>query len=206
MMLEVEKKYLIDSDSIHEMKKTFSYTQVGIVQWYFDKSERTLTSSRIRCLVNSSGSQTWICGTKSCIDGNLVLREENERQVDGLTINMEKLKNLPFVIKTRTIFEANPKAEVVIDELIANPYVQYDVKCLLEIELKNVSGEDYDRSFCNVIKFYGLEDLKDVSDDFRYTNNAIALRAFREHRTDDSNIVELIELLKKTMRRKFNEK
>ncbi len=206
MMLEVEKKYLIGSKDINLMKRAFAFTQVGIVQWYFDKSEKTLKSSRIRCLINHDGTEKWICGTKSCIDGNLVLREENESLVDKSEINTEELKKLPFVIKTRAIFEENPNAEVVVDEFIVNPYVKYDVDSLLEIELKNTKQEEFDKCFSDVINFYGIQALEDVSDDFKYTNNAIALRAIREGKTAESDVVKLIELVKDTMRRKFDEK
>jgi len=176
MAEEIEKKFQLSAKVATNLKKHSNYSIIGIIQWYIDGAKDPMKSERIRMILSKDGSQQWIMGKKECINGDLIHRKENEAMIEESTIRMETLYQYPFIIKSRTILNTPFKAEVILDKFLENPYLSYDVKRLMEIELKDET-DDIDEIVQQVFSHFNMEHLKDVSTDFVYTNQAIAFRS-----------------------------
>lgn len=199
MPVEIEKKFLISRETAIQLKENYPYEMIGIIQWYIDGAKEQLKSERIRLILEKDGTQSWIMGKKECINGDLVHRKEEESQIKKDDITFERLGQFPFIIKTRSVFNSPFKAEIVLDRLLDNPYVVYDVDHLLEVELEN-SQEDVDRSVDDVLNYFHLNDLNDISTNFDYTNNAIALRSKKLKEINAKDMAVLIDILEKEIR------
>lgn len=105
MAIEIEKKFLISEEKAKILKENHQYQMIGIIQWYIDGAKEIHKSERIRLIIDKKGRQQWIKGKKECINGNLVQRKEEETQLTNNSIEFEKLKHCPFIIKTRSIFK-----------------------------------------------------------------------------------------------------
>src|SRR6056297_779727 len=199
MAVEIEKKFLISEEKAKNLKENQQYHMIGIVQWYIDGAKETHTSERIRLMMDKNGKQQWIKGKKECINGNLIQRKEDETQINNHSIEFEKLKHFPFIIKTRSIFNSPFQAEIVLDRLLDNPFLSYDVNNILEVELKN-NQTDVDRIVDDVLSYFNLKNLNDISRNFDYTNNAIAFRSKKKSELELMELSNLISILKKELR------
>jgi len=152
MSLEIEKKFLVSQRQAIWLKNQYPHQQIGIIQWYIDGANNTNKSERIRLILDKQEKQVWIKGKKECIDQNLIYRREEETQIENTSIRMDELRNFPFIIKLRSIFELPFQAEVVLDCFLDNPYCIYDVDYLMEIELKN-NKAPLDETVDTVLRF-----------------------------------------------------
>lgn len=203
MAVEVEKKFLISPKELTRIKKESYDSIIGIIQWYVDGAQDNMKSERIRMILSQNGSQKWIMGKKECINGNLIRRNESEIRMEKSTIRLDELSGYPFIIKTRTILNTPFKAEVVLDKFLENPYLSYDIKQLMEIELEDET-DDIDRMVQLVFSYLGIDGLKDVSTNFDYTNQAIASRAKKNKKKNEFPV--LLDILKKEIRSDLDEK
>ena len=159
MMIEREKKYLVDDNLFKELSKKSIY-KLGVVQWYLDncvfvKNEKC----RIRYTVDKDGKENWIVAFKSNLFGDFQrIEEEYKINIKDLSF----LKNAPVIAKIRHFLMFKP-AEVSIDEFIELDY-KINIKYLAEIET-NEDFEKYEKKF-------GL--LKEVGDFNKYTNKNLA--------------------------------
>ncbi|MEA1885206.1 MAG: hypothetical protein U9N62_11930 [Thermotogota bacterium] len=203
MAVEVEKKFILSAREAKNLKNNFNYSIIGIIQWYLDGAKDPLRSERIRMILSKDGTQQWISGKKECINGNLIRRIEKEKIMEESTIRFDDFSHYPFIIKTRTILNTPFKVEVVLDKLLKNPYLSYDVEQLLEIELEDET-DNIDWIVQKVFSYFDLNGLKDVSSDFDYTNQIIAFRA--KKRSKEIKFTVLLDILKKEMRSDLDEK
>jgi len=203
MAVEIEKKFIMSSKETTKLKKISKYSVIGIIQWYLDGAKDKMKTERIRMILSEHGNQKWILGKKECINGNLIHRAEEETTIEASTVRLDTLGKYPFIIKTRTILNTPFEAEVILDKLIKNPYLSFDIKYLFEIELKN-EADDIDLIVQQVLSYFKIDELKDVSTDFNYTNQAIAFRATKKNKKIEYPV--LLEILKKEMRSDLDEK
>jgi hypothetical protein len=203
LAVEIEKKFIISERESNKLKIKSYDSIIGIIQWYVDGAGDNMKSERIRMILSEDGSQKWIMGKKECINGDLIHRKESETQIEPSTIRLDDLTKYPFIIKTRRILNSPFNAEVVLDRLLRNPYLSYDIERLMEIELTDET-DDIDKIANEVISYYNLEIQKDVSADFRYTNQAIAFRATKKN--NDMEFQLLLNLLKKEIRSELDER
>ena len=199
MALEIEKKYLISEKTAKNLKENHLYQMIGIIQWYIDGAKEIQKSERIRLIIDKEGHQSWIKGKKECINGDLVHRNEEETQLNQNSIEFEKLKDFPFIIKTRSLFNSPFQVEVALDKLLDNPFLSYDVINILEVELKN-NQNDVDTVVDKVLEYFGLTNVKDISKNFDYTNNAIAFRSRKKNNFEQIKLTNLISILKNELR------
>ena len=203
MAVEIEKKFILSAKETTKLKNNSNYSVIGIIQWYLDGAKDQMRTERIRMILSKDGNQKWILGKKECINGNLIHRAEEETIIEASTVRLNTLGKYPFIIKTRTILNTPFEAEVVLDRLINNPYLSYDTQHLFEIELKNET-DDIDQIVQQVLSYFKIEELKDVSTDFNYTNQALAIRAKKKNTKFEYPI--LLDILKKEMRSDLDEK
>ncbi len=203
MAVEIEKKFILSAKETTKLKNNSNYSVIGIIQWYLDGAKDQMRTERIRMILSKDGNQKWILGKKECINGNLIHRAEEETIIEASTVRLNTLGKYPFIIKTRTILNTPFEAEVVLDRLINNPYLSYDTQHLFEIELKN-EADDIDQIVQQVLSYFKIEELKDVSTDFNYTNQALAIRAKKKNTKFEYPI--LLDILKKEMRSDLDEK
>ncbi len=203
MAEEIEKKFILSAKEAKNLKNNFNYSIIGIIQWYLDGANDPLRSERIRMILSKDGTQQWILGKKECINGNLIRRIEEEKVMKESTIRFDDFSHYPFIIKTRTILNTPIEAEVVLDKLLKNPYLSYDVEQLLEVELEDET-DNIDSIVQKVFSYFGLNGLKDVSTDFDYTNQSIAFRAKKWNK--EIKFPVLLDILKKEMRSDLDEK
>ena len=203
MAVEIEKKFILSAKETTKLKNNSNYSVIGIIQWYLDGAKDQMRTERIRMILSKDGNQKWILGKKECINGNLIHRAEEENIIEASTVRLNTLGKYQFIIKTRTILNTPFEAEVVLDRLINNPYLSYDTQHLFEIELKN-EADDIDQIVQQVLSYFKIEELKDVSTDFNYTNQALAIRAKKKNTKFEYPI--LLDILKKEMRSDLDEK
>ena len=203
MAEEVEKKFLISAKERAKLTDHSKKTVIGIIQWYIDGGKDAMKSERIRMILTQDGNQRWILGKKECINGDLIRRREDETTLEPSAIQVDTLSRFPFIIKSRTIFKTPFQAEVVLDKLLANPYQSYDTQQLLEIELEDET-DDIDKVVQQVLSFFNMEGVKDVSKDVHYTNQAIAFRAKKNNQ--QMSFPVLLNILKKEIRSDLCEK
>ena len=191
--VEIEKKYRIDKNELDFLKNNYRYEIIGIAQWYIDNAEDKLSSKRIRLLISSNGCEKWILGTKRCLNNSLTFREEIEKEIkiENKKIILEKF---PFILKIRYLIKEYSGTELVVDEFPENPFISYDLKYLMEIEIDE-SFRDHQKTFMDVYNHYKIKDAEDISEDFDFTNHAIAKRAF--HKTKKICETEEIKLFLK---------
>lgn len=199
MTEEIEKKYLIPKEKVSKLKNDWPNKTIGIIQWYIDGAKDHFKSKRIRMVLTKDGKQQWILGKKEIIDGNLIHRIEEETKVNESPIHYEALKQFPFIIKSRSILSSPFHVEVVLDKLLENPYLSYDVEHILEVELKD-NEDDLDRIIHEVFDYFKLDKLEDVSKDFNYSNHAIALRAKKKNNEKGKEFTTLLKILEKEIR------
>jgi CYTH domain-containing protein len=178
MSVEIEKKYLVDKSLLNFLKNNHQHEVVGIAQWYIDNAEDKFSSKRIRLIISSNGYEKWILGTKKCLNNSLIFREEIEKEIKFENENII-LKNFPFILKMRYLFKEYSGAELVVDEFPENPFISYDLKYLMEIEIDE-SFSDYQKTFNDVYDYYKIKDAEDISENFKFTNHAIAKRSFNK--------------------------
>ncbi len=199
MSVEIEKKFLISHNEAMWLTENFPHHTIGIIQWYLDGVRDIQKSERIRLILNKDGNKIWIKGKKECIDQNLIYRREEETPLDNDSIPIDELRDFPFIIKLRSVFELPFQAEVVLDHFLDNPYCVYDVRDLLEIELKN-NEVPLEKTVDQILCFLKLHDLKDVSENFNYANHTIALRSMYINGMKTNDVVVLTDFLRKEMR------
>jgi CYTH domain-containing protein len=175
MPIEIEKKYLIGKSSLEYLRKNFDHEITGIAQWYSDKGLKNYESTRIRLIVYPDGKEKWIAGNKKSINNSLIFREENESEIK-LGSKVKALKDFPYVLKLRYTFHNYQGAELVVDEFPDNPFVMFDIRYLMEIELSAAFGDPL-KTFDDVYNFFNIPEAQDVSEDLSYTNHAIARRS-----------------------------
>ncbi|HOO31913.1 MAG TPA: hypothetical protein PK466_01145 [Thermotogota bacterium] len=204
MSLEIERKFLIEDETVDFLKKNYQHEILGIAQWYTDDALKDFESKRIRLIVYPDGSEKWITGTKKSIGGSLVFREEIEKELEG-DHSALSLEGFPFVLKIRYLFNTYPGVELVIDKFPANPFAVFDTPYLMEIEIKDESKNHPD-IFDKVCTYFKVSPSEDVSERPEYTNHAIARKTI-DRKKDGRSQKDVRDFLSKllTMEEKYGE-
>lgn len=122
-MLEIERKFIINSPEIDKIISTAS-SSLFVAQWYVF-TEREF---RIRVIVCERGEVIWIRTVKT---GEGLIREEEESKIQAVEVPFERLRESRCVVKSRYVFPG-VDYEGVIDR-----YFYPDMGYIAEIEMKN---------------------------------------------------------------------
>lgn len=187
MSIEIERKYIIDETEANKLKGR-SIKKIGIIQWYLRSEENEIERIRLQ-LIRKNGEiiEKWNYAYKANTDIPHV-KIENEK--DYFIENITELFNKKMVVKIRHVIKENP--EIVLDEFIEFEYLHYNIneRYLLEIEMKDIKKYNTE-DFLNELKRENIKIMKDVTEDYKYYNNNIAMKSVKA-----LGLKEILEVLK----------
>lgn len=150
MKIEIERKYLINSEiAFNEMIKK-SIFNIYLVQWYF------ITGERYRYIIYNNNKEKWFYNKKESI--NREIRKEIEKEINPDDVNLKLLTKANVVMKKRYIINSNP--EIIIDNILnPNNIINYKkdvnlIKHLLEIEIMENKNYNFDEIIDKYLKNY----------------------------------------------------
>ncbi|AEX85302.1 hypothetical protein Marpi_0886 [Marinitoga piezophila KA3] len=189
MSIEIERKYIISNDESEELIKK-AIKKIGIVQWYIRDDINEIERYRLSIIKNNKDyDYKWTYAYKA---NTKIAHEKIEKERVEKPQELENLIKYKMVAKIRYMINDNP--EIVVDEFVDFNKIRYNIeeKFLLEIEMKEekkYKKEDFEE----VLKKFDIETIKDVTEDFKYYNNRIAVVA--------KNIIlnEIIEKIKEKL-------
>ncbi|HRW92635.1 MAG TPA: hypothetical protein P5560_06780 [Thermotogota bacterium] len=205
MALEVERKYIFETQEEVDRLIAERIHVSAIVQWYLDKGERLSSSQRLRWSLfpdstkpRAQWSERWVYSSKTSLDDDFFRRQENETAVfpenppgflQPFLEDPDTLFRFPFVSKLRFLLREEP--EVVLD-IFWMPFVssrssrgeEGTLVPMMEIELKRNRDETV---FPEVLRQMGLQRaVRDVTGEARFLNHQLALACFPQISTKPS--------------------
>jgi len=199
MGVEIERKFLIEQAKSDELKCQYNNKSMGIVQWYTDGGMNIRQTERIRLIINEEG-YTWIRGRKQTTGESLVTRNEEEALIKSANLPPpDDLRHFPFVAKIRFQFNQVESVEMVLDQYVQTLSFSFDVNQLLEIEIIGERSKS-ELLFSQTIDFFDLNGrIREVSEDPRYTNQAIARQAFEKNTKTVPQLSKIIQEVEKAL-------
>ncbi|WGS65376.1 hypothetical protein [Marinitoga aeolica] len=187
MSIEIERKYIIDTEEAEKLKNK-SIKKIGIIQWYLRSEENEIERVRLQLIKkNNKIIKKWNYAYKA---NTKIPHKKIEKERNYIPRDINILFDKKMVIKIRYVIKENP--EIVIDEFVKIEGLHYNIdeKNLLEIEMKEIKEYNVE-DFLNELKKENIKIIKDVTENYKYYNNNIASKP--DMRIDLNEIIEVLK-------------